>query len=193
MADETPTPTITDELSKMGKLVAQAIQAAWESDERKKLEAEVIDGLRKFGDEVSAATKKAGESDTAKQIKTQAEKVAADMQEKDVAGDIRKGLISGLEVINVELGKLVERLEPKKAPDAPGAEGTAAEGAAEAVAEAPAEEAMRQRHTPRRRTAAEAVAEAPAEEVASEPAAEPVPEAPAAAEPPIEPETPAAA
>ena len=166
MADETPTPTITDELSKMGKLVAQAIQAAWESDERKKLEAEVVDGLRKFGDEVSAATKKAGESDTAKQIKTQAEKVAADMQQKDVAGDIRKGLISGLEVINVELGKLVERLEPKKAPGEPVAEGTAA---------------------------AEGVAEAPAEEVASEPAAEPVPEAPAAAEPPIEPEAPAAA
>ena len=136
MADETPTPTITDELSKMGKLVAQAIQAAWESDERKKLEAEVVDGLRRFGDEVSAATKKAGESDTAKQIKTQAEKVAADMQQKDVAGDIRKGLISGREVINVELGKLVERLEPKKAPAEP-----VAEPAAEPVAESPAEEA----------------------------------------------------
>ena len=144
MADETPTPTITDELSKMGKLVAQAIQAAWESDERKKLEAEVADGLRKFGDEVSAAAKKAGESDTAKQIKTQAEKVAADVQQKDVAGDIRKGLISGLEVINQELGKLVERLEPKKAPAEPVAEPTAeaaAEPAAEPEAEAPTAEA----------------------------------------------------
>jgi hypothetical protein len=171
MADETPTTSITDELTKMGKLVSQAIQAAWESEERKKLEAEVVDGLRKFGDEVSSATKKAGESDTAKQIKTQAEKVAADMQQKDVAGDIRKGLISGLEVINVELGKLVERLEPKKAPDAPVAEATAAEGAAEAVAEA--------------------VAAAPAEEVAAEPAAEAVAEP--IAEPATEPEAPAAA
>ena len=151
----------------MGKLVAQAIQAAWESEERKKLEAEVVDGLRKFGDEVSAATKKAGESDTAKQIKTQAEKVAADMQEKDVAGDIRKGLISGLEVINVELGKLVERLEPKKAPGEPVAEETVAEGAAEVPdAEVPTE------------PAAEAVAEVVAESTA-EPQTEP--EAPAAA------------
>jgi phage-related protein len=161
MADETPTPTITDELSKMGKLVAQAIQAAWESEERKKLETEVVDGLRKFGDEVAAATKKAGESDTAKQIKTQAEKVAADMQQKDVAGDIRKGLISGLEVINVELGKLVERLEPKKAPAEPVAEPVAepatapvAEPAAEGATEAPA---------------AEGVAEVPAAEPATEP------------------------
>ena len=162
MADETPTPTITDELSKMGKLVAQAIQAAWESDERKKLEAEVVDGLRKFGDEVSAATKKAGDSDTAKQIKTQAEKVAADMQQKDVAGDIRKGLISGLEVINQELGKLVERLEPKKAPTEP-----VAEAATEPVAEAVAE------------PAAEPEAEAPTAEAAAEPATEP--ETPAAA------------
>jgi hypothetical protein len=154
MADETPTPTITDELSKMGKLLAQAIQSAWASEERRKLEAEIVDGLRKFGDEVSAAAKKASDSDTAKQIKTQAEKVATDVQQKDVAGDIRKGMISGLEVINQELGKLVDRLEPKQAP---------AESAAEPAAEPVVEPAP------------EPVDEAPAVETPAEP------EAPAAA------------
>jgi phage-related protein len=168
MADETPTPTITDELSKMGKLVAQAIQSAWASDERKKLEAEVVDGLRKFGDEFSSAAKKAGDSETAKQIKTQAEKVAADMQQRDIAGDIRKGLISGLEIINQELSKLVERLEPAKAP----------EEAVAAAAAAP-------------ETAADSVAAAVTEGGADAEAAPPADE-PAAGEPAAEPETPAA-
>jgi hypothetical protein len=122
MTDQPRTPaTITDELSKMGKLVAQAFQSAWESDERKKLEAEFSEGLRKFSDEVTAATKKANESDAAKQIKVQAEKIVAEVKEHDVAEEIRKGLLVGLEAINQELGKLVERLEPRKtaAPEPP--------------------------------------------------------------------------
>jgi hypothetical protein len=115
MADETHAPsTITEELGKMGKLVAQAVQAAWESEERRKLEAELAEGLRKFSEEVSTATKKAGESDAAKQIKFQAEKVASEVKERDIAEEVRKGLLTGLGVINLELGKLIERLEPRK-------------------------------------------------------------------------------
>jgi hypothetical protein len=133
MSDQARNPSaITEELSKMGKLISQAVQSAWESEERKKLEAEVTEGLRKFSDEVTAAAKKASESDTAKQLRVQAEKVAAEVKEHDIAEEVRKGLLVGLEAINQELGKLVERLEPKKAPVAP---------APEPPAEAPAEPA----------------------------------------------------
>lgn len=115
MAEEKPTTsTITEELSKMGKLVAQAAQAAWESEERKKLEAEVTEGLRKISEELAQAARKAAESDAAKQLKTQAEKLAGEIKETDVTDEIRKGLIAGLEVINQALGKLVERLEVEK-------------------------------------------------------------------------------
>ncbi len=133
MAEEPRSETnIVDELDKMGQLVAQAVRSAWESEERKKLEAEIVEGLRKFSDQVSTTAKKASESDAAQQIKAQAEKVAAEVKEKDVAEEIRKGLLAGLEVVNQELGKLVERLE-KKAP----VEEAAAP--AEAAAEAPIE------------------------------------------------------
>lgn len=135
MAEQPRTPSqITEELSKMGKLVAQAVQSAWESEDRKKLEAEVVEGLRKLSDEVTAAAKKAGESDAARQLKAQAEKVAAEVKEHDVAEEIRKGLLVGLEAINQELGKLVERLDPRKSPPAE----PAAEAEAPAEAEPPA-------------------------------------------------------
>ncbi len=137
MAEEPRTETsIADELDKMGQLVAQAVRSAWESEERKKLEAEVVEGLRKFSDQVSTTAKKASESDAAQQIKAQAEKVAAGVKEKDVADEIRKGLLAGLEVVNQELGKLVERLETKKAPGEPPA---APAAPAEPAAEAPVE------------------------------------------------------
>ncbi len=123
--------TITDELGKLGKQMADAIKAAWESDDRKKLQAEITEGLQKFGDEVAEALDKAGQSDTAKDLRVKAEKVSADMREKGVVEDVRKGIISGLDALNKELGKLVEKLEPKAKP----------EGEAAAEAEVPAETA----------------------------------------------------
>ncbi len=129
MPEEKTTSTITEELSKMGKLVAQVAQSAWESAERKKLEAEITEGMRKISEELAAVARKTAESDAAKQLKTQAEKLAAEVKERDAAEEIRKGLIAGLEVINQALGKLAERLEVKKE----------AGPATEAPAEAPTE------------------------------------------------------
>ena len=128
--------SITEELGKLGKQMADAIKAAWESDDRKKLQAEIVEGLQKFGDEVTEALDKAGQSETAKELRVKAEQVSADMREKGVVEDVRKGIISGFDVLNKELGKLVEKLEPKATP-----EGEAAAEAPEepAVAEAPAE------------------------------------------------------
>jgi hypothetical protein len=108
--------SIVDELSKLGQQMAQAIKAAWESDDRKKLQAEILDGLQKFGDEVTEALDKAGQSETAQELRGKAEKVATDVRASSVAEDVRKGVISGLDVINAELGKLVEKLEPKAKP-----------------------------------------------------------------------------
>jgi hypothetical protein len=111
--------SITEELSKLGKQMADAIKAAWESDDRKKLQAEILDGLQKFGDEVTVALDKAGKSETAQDLRVKAEKVAVDVRASAVAEDVRKGIISGLDVLNAEMSKLVEKLEPKPAPVEP--------------------------------------------------------------------------
>lgn len=130
--------SIVDELSKLGQQMAAAIRSAWESDERKRLQTEILDGLQKFGDEVTQALDKAGQSETAKDLRVKADKVAADVREKGVVEDIRKGIIGGLDVINTELSKLVEKLEPKTQPA--GEPSVGAEAPAEPTApEAPAE------------------------------------------------------
>jgi hypothetical protein len=103
--------SISSELSRLGKQVADAINAAWASEDRKKLQADVTTGLESFGDQVSDAMRKASESEAARQVRDQTEKVVAQVREGDVTGEVRKGLIAGLEVLNRELGKLVERLE----------------------------------------------------------------------------------
>ena len=60
--------------------------------------------------------------------------VVEEVREADVIEDIRKGILAGLEVLNRELGKLVEKLDIT--PDAPSTIEHAGEQVAEAAAEA---------------------------------------------------------
>jgi hypothetical protein len=103
--------SISSELSRLGQQVADAINAAWASEDRKKLQSDVTVGLRSFGDQVSEAMRKASESEAAKQVRDQTEKVVVQLRESDVTDEVRKGLIAGLDVLNRELGRLVEKLE----------------------------------------------------------------------------------
>ncbi len=111
--------SVTEELSKLGKQFAQTIRAAWESEDRRKLQKEIAEGLQKLGQQLNEAFEKASESEAAKQLREQAEKVVAEVRETDVVEELRKGLLAGLETLNKELGKLLERLETKEAPRAP--------------------------------------------------------------------------
>jgi hypothetical protein len=97
----------------MGAQIAAAAKSAWESEERKKLQSEITTGVQRFGQEMTTAINKATDSEQAKELKTRATKVAEDMQKADVVEEVRKGILVGLEAINRELGKLLERLETK--------------------------------------------------------------------------------
>jgi hypothetical protein len=105
--------SIADELAKMGAQIAAAAKSAWESEERKKLQGEITTGVQRFGQEMTSMVSKATESEQAKELKTRATKVAEDVQKTDVVDEVRKGILVGLEAINRELGKLLERLETK--------------------------------------------------------------------------------
>jgi hypothetical protein len=109
MAEETgEEKSISSELSRLGKQVADAINTAWQSEDRKKLQSEVTSGLDSFGAQVSDAMRKASESDAATQIRDQTEKVSQIRQkmsrERSARVDCRTwGAQQGW--------KLVERLE----------------------------------------------------------------------------------
>ena len=83
--------SITEELGKLGKQMADAIKAAWESEDRRKLQAEILDGLQKFGDEVTVALDKAGKSETAQDLRVKAEKVAVDVRASCRGGGCPQG------------------------------------------------------------------------------------------------------
>ncbi len=110
------TSTLGEELTRLGNQVAEAARLAWESEERKRLQAEISDGIKSFGVQVEDAVRKASESETAKKVKMQAEQVAVKAKDTDVVDDMRQGLLVGLQALNRELGKLLERLQNTGAP-----------------------------------------------------------------------------
>jgi hypothetical protein len=107
---------LTDELTRLFNQLTEAGRMVWESDERKRIQAEITDGIRNFGGQVDEAVRKASESETAKKVKTQAEQAADKARESDVVDDMRQGLLVGLQALNRELGRLLERLQTTPAP-----------------------------------------------------------------------------
>lgn len=107
--------TIVDELNKLGAQVADALKAVWESEDRKKLQTEIAEGFQKFGAQVTETVDKVSSHETAKELRGKAEKVVEDIRGSDVAEEVRKGILTGLDALNRELSKLLEKLEAKAA------------------------------------------------------------------------------
>jgi predicted RNA-binding Zn ribbon-like protein len=111
-----PNTNLTEELNRVVNQITEAVRLAWDSDERKRLQAEITDGVKNFSVQIDEAVRKASESETAKNFKTQAEQVAVKARETDVVDDMRQGLLVGLQALNRELGKMLERLQSSPAP-----------------------------------------------------------------------------
>jgi hypothetical protein len=111
-----PSTTLTEELTRVVNQITEAARLAWESEERKRLQAEITDGIKNLSVQVDEAVRKASESETAKKVKSQAEQVAVKAKDTDVVDDMREGLLVGLQALNRELGKLLERLQTSPAP-----------------------------------------------------------------------------
>jgi hypothetical protein len=113
-------PNVAEEFTRLGKQFMEVIRTAWESDDRRRIQADVVTGIQKFGDEITEALQKAADSETGKQFAAKGERVMADVKESGVAEDVREGLLKGLDALSVELGKLSASLESRaaKAPPA---------------------------------------------------------------------------
>ena len=114
------TSNLTEELSKLGNQVAEAVRLAWESDERKRVQADIAEGVKNFSVQLDEAVRKASESEAARKVKLQAEQVATKAKDSDVVDDMREGLLVGLQSLNRELGKLLVRLETGRPSQAAG-------------------------------------------------------------------------
>jgi hypothetical protein len=129
--ERAPGSQLMEELQSLGKEMATAIRALWDSEDSRKLREEIGDGFVELGQQIDTAVKSAQESDAAKQFSTQVKETMDKARESDVAGKVEEGLVTGLRELNKELSKLVGSLEDREKdearPEEPGDPGAEAE------------------------------------------------------------------
>ncbi len=101
---------ILGEINRLGTAIVQAIQTAWQSEERKKLEQDLSKGLRVLADNVEEALEKVGKNEQVHEFMDKAEDVAESVGEKvrdaKVTGEIKEGLLKGLAALTEQLQKV---------------------------------------------------------------------------------------
>jgi len=71
-----PGSSIAEELNRLGRQLGEAARLAWESEDRRHLQAELEDGLRRFGVQAESTLEQARRSEAARQLSEQAQRVA---------------------------------------------------------------------------------------------------------------------
>ncbi|MBX3009859.1 MAG: hypothetical protein KF832_00075 [Caldilineaceae bacterium] len=113
---------LIDELNRLGAKFADVVQAAWESDERKRLEKDVRAGVVTLVSGVERGLRKVGESEHAKDLLNKAEEVADSIGERirtsPTSHELAGNLAKGLRVLAEQIDKLAEELQQKSAASA---------------------------------------------------------------------------
>jgi len=99
---------IAAELAALGKTIGEAVNKAWNSEERHKIEQEVRDGMKRFAGEVETAAKKVRDTDVGHKVNEGVKQVREDIQSGKVADDLRRGTVEALRALRDALDKMAD-------------------------------------------------------------------------------------
>lgn len=97
--------TIADEFIELGRNIQKALQAAWASEDRKKLQAEIEAGLKEAGNALKQATDDFSSSPAAQTLKSEAEDLHNRVKSGELEDKIRSEVLAALRMANEELKK----------------------------------------------------------------------------------------
>jgi len=105
---------VMDELHSLGNQLVTAIRSLWDSDDSRKLRKEIGDGFVELGKQIDEAVKSAQDSEAAKEFKGQIKDTMDKARESDVAGQVERNLVAGLQQLNAERSKFVDSIDAAK-------------------------------------------------------------------------------
>jgi hypothetical protein len=101
----------------LGRNLKSILQAAWESEERRKLQQELETGLAELGRSLNQTVDDFKESPTGQRLRADAEDLRTRIRTGEIETEVRDDLLSVLRRVNVELEKAAGRA-PKETPTA---------------------------------------------------------------------------
>ena len=108
----------------LGESLAQAFRTAWDSEQNQRRVQELRTGLESMVRDVSKAIEDSANSPQGQKIRQDAERAAESLRTagEQTVQEVRPQLINALEQVNVELQKLINRMEQKNPPTPPAGE-----------------------------------------------------------------------
>ncbi len=123
MSDNNPnenkssTESISDQLNELGKNLRDAMQAAWGSEERRKVQQDIENGLSSLGATLTQAAKDFSNSQTGQTIKDDMKDLQQRWRSGDVGSKVHTEVVDSLRKVNEELKKATRKSPPP--PDKP--------------------------------------------------------------------------
>ena len=109
--NETHANDIVSELRELGKNLQALLRAGWESEERKKVQAELQAGLNDLGKSISQAAAEFSETPTGQTLKADLEDLSQRINSGEVQSKVRSEVLSALRLANEGLKKAGQKAE----------------------------------------------------------------------------------
>ena len=107
------------EVRELGTQLEAAFRAAIESDRTKQLQRDLMGGLKELSGQVQSALRNAQDDPRVQQASERGREVLRNAQQSKAAAEIQETLVSGIAQLNLQVRKLVERLETPQTTSTP--------------------------------------------------------------------------
>jgi DNA-binding PucR family transcriptional regulator len=103
-----PRDELRDELRSLAANLKEALSAAWESEERRRVQAEIIDGLSEMVDTLRALGNEFAQSPTGQRLSADAADLHEQLRRDQVQEKARTQLLEALRKVNSELSRAAQ-------------------------------------------------------------------------------------
>ncbi len=110
---------IAAEFAALGRKLVAAMDTAWNSEERHKIQGEIREGLNRFVTEVDRAVRELRETEAGKKVETGVQQVAEEVRSGKVAEEVRRGVVTALRSASEALDRMAGSFTPVEEKDAP--------------------------------------------------------------------------
>ena len=101
--------TIADQLNELGRNLRDALQSAWQSEDRRKLQQEIEEGMASLGATLSQAAKDFSSTPTGKTITEDVKDLQQRWQSGEVGSKVHEDVVDALRRVNEELQKTTRK------------------------------------------------------------------------------------
>lgn len=110
---------LLDELTQLADKFAAVVRTAWNSDQRKQIEADVRSGLSTMATSIEDGFKQVASSNEAKDLQTKATEVGEKVTSTQFFADLTGALTTGLRALSDQLDKVSQDLQAKSSSATP--------------------------------------------------------------------------